>query len=73
MNEKKGVGIKCFIRAVKIVAVCQVSSEAVERVFGQLTYIRRTVGDHTLQDMMELRAYMRCNNELLDGFTITGE
>ena len=41
MNEKRGTSIPFFIQAVKLVAVVQVSSAAVERVFSQLTFIRR--------------------------------
>lgn len=73
MNERRCDGIRCFVEAVKLVAVCQVSSASVERVFGQLTFIRRAVGDGKLRQMMELRAFIRCNNGLEDDFTINGD
>ena len=42
----------------------QAFSAAVERVFSQLTLIRRVVGDKTVQDLLELRAFYRCNDGL---------
>jgi hypothetical protein len=43
MNEKRGV--PTFQEAVRAIATTQVSSAAVERVFSQLTFIRRVIGD----------------------------
>ena len=62
MTSLPDASIPSFYKAVKLIAVTQVSSAAAERVFSQLTFIRRAVGDKTLQDMMELRTFIRCNN-----------
>jgi len=43
-----------------------------QRVFSQLTFIRRAVGDNTLREMMEIRAFIRCNNDLEGDFTVVG-
>jgi len=67
MNERSGV-IPNFCKAVRLVVLSQASSAAVERVFSQLTFIRRVVGDNTVRDMLELRAFMRCNNDLVDDY-----
>ena len=72
MNERKD-SVPFFLKAAKLVAIVQVSSAAIERVFSQLTFIRRAVGDNTNKDMMELRAYIRCNNNLGGDFNINGE
>ena len=72
MNERNGT-IPCFEEAVRLVAVVQVSNAAVERVFSQLTFIRRAVGDATLRDVMELRAFIRCNSGLEGDFYVSGD
>mmetsp|Transcript_12077 Transcript_12077/g.17359 ORF Transcript_12077/g.17359 Transcript_12077/m.17359 type:complete len:122 (-) Transcript_12077:31-396(-) len=69
MNERSGV-IPNFCKAVRLVVLSQASSAAVERVFSQLTFIRRVVGDNTVRDMLELRAFMRCNNDLVDDYNV---
>ena len=46
----------------------QPSSAPCERVFSQLTFIRKTVGDNILGENLELRALIRCNNNLRDDF-----
>ena len=69
MNTRNGE-IPIFQEAVRIIAVTQVSSASVERVFSQLTFIRRAVGDNTLRDLMELRGYIRCNKGLTGQFKI---
>jgi hypothetical protein len=63
--------VPCCFKAVRIIALAQTSSAAVERVFSQLTFFRRAVGDDTLRQMMELRALIRCNSGLDDDFKIT--
>ena len=63
MNERRDV-IPSFYKAIRL-ALTQASSAAVERVFSQLTYIRRVVGDSTVREMLELRALFRCSDELL--------
>ena len=63
MKDRANV-IPCFYKAVRLIVLDQVSSAAVERVFSQLTFIRRIVGDGIVGDMLELRAFMRCNNGL---------
>ena len=55
-----------------VVCLIQPSSAAAERVFSQLTFIRRVVGDNTLQDILELRAFIRCNKGLGNDFNVHG-
>ena len=73
MNKRKSV-IPCFEfeEAASLVAVVQVSSAAVERVFSQLTYIRHAVKDNTSHEMMELRALIHCNTGLESDFSVSG-
>ena len=63
MNERKDA-LPYFFTTIRILATVPVSSAATERVFSQLTFIRRAVGDKTLHDLMELQSYIRCNNGL---------
>ena len=63
MNERSG-SVPFYEEVVRLVAVVQVSSAAVERVLSQLTFIWRAVGDHTLRYMVELMAYIRSNDEV---------
>ena len=63
MNEKPH-SVPFPLNVAKLVAVAQSSSAAAERIFSQLTFIRRAVGDNTLRFVMELRAFVRCNNGL---------
>ena len=68
MNERK-TEVPKFQIAARLVATVQVSSASVERVFSQLTFIRRVVGDTTSSDVLESRALVRCHgDELLDSF-----
>lgn len=67
MNENRGV--TTFQEAVRLIATTQVSSAAVERVFSQLTFIRRAIGDLSTQQVLETRAFVRCNNSMGDDFT----
>ena len=69
---EKSDEIPHFQKAVMLAVLAQPSSAAVERVFSQLTFIRRAVGDLTTRDVMELRAFIRCNNNLLDDFVVNG-
>ena len=66
--------VPCCFKAVKLISLSQKSSAAVERVFSQLTFIRRAraVGDKTVRQMLELelRALIRCNNGLEDNFQV---
>ena len=68
MTEKRK-NVPCFQKAVRLVVLTQPSSAASERVFSQLTFTRRMVGDQTCGEMLELRALLRCNNGLRDDFT----
>ena len=65
MNEKVDT-IPHFIEAVLLVGVTQPSSAFIERVFSQLSFIRCTVGETSSRDTLELRAFVRCNNGLID-------
>ena len=67
MNEKK-TAIPHFQKAIRLIVLMQPSSASCERVFSQLTFIRRIVGDRILGEMLELRALIRCNNSLRDDF-----
>lgn len=67
MNEKK-TSIPHFQKAIRLIVLMQPSSASCERVFSQLTFIRRIVGDRILGEMLELRALIRCNNNLRDDF-----
>ena len=62
------IKLKYFSTAVCLIATVQTSSAASERVFSQLNFIRRVVGDHILQDFLELRCFLRCNNNLGDDY-----
>lgn len=70
MNARRSDVIPSFYKAVQLVALSQASSAAVERVFSQLTFIRRVVGDSTVRDMLELRAFFRCNNKLVGDYKV---
>ena len=54
LNDSKEI-VPYFDKDVKIVATVQLSSVEVERLFYQLTFIWRALGDNTMRDMMELR------------------
>ena len=71
MNERKHC-IPNFQQAVRLVATVQASSAAVERVFSQLTFIRRAVGDRTSSDVMEMRAFIRCNSSKVNDYEVNG-
>lgn len=67
MNERSDA-IPSFYKAVRLVALSQASSASVERVFSQLKFIRRVVGDQAVRDILELRAFFRCNNGLVGNY-----
>ena len=67
LNEKSG-SLPKFEKAVKLLALVQVSSAFVERVFSQLAFIRRAIGDVASRDMMELRTLIRVNNGLMENY-----
>ena len=52
MNEKK-TAIPYFQKAIRLVVLMQPSSAPCERVFSQLTFIRKTVGDNILGENLE--------------------
>ncbi len=54
--------LPCFKMAVRIVAICQVSSCAVERVFSQLKLIDDACGSMH-EDMLEVRMFCQTNGE----------
>ena len=69
MNENRGDNIPLFCEALRLVVLVQASSAFVERIFSQLTFIRRVVGDRSGRDSLEfLRALIRCNSGLLEEF-----
>ena len=70
MNEKKG--LQFFQKAVRLIVTVQVSSAAVERVFSQLTFIRRAIGDKATRDVLETRAFIRCNGNLVEDYSANG-
>ena len=65
--------LKYFALAVCLIATVQTSSAASERVFSQLNLIRRVVGDNTLEDLLELRCFVRCNSGLNDNYVFKGK
>ena len=67
LNEKLG-DVLAFKKAVKLLACVQVSSAFVERVFSQLAFIRRAVGDKVSRDVLELRTLIRVNNGLMEDY-----
>ena len=67
LNEKQG-NVPAFKKAVKLLACVQVSSAFVERVFSQLAFIRRAVGDSASRDVLELRTLIRVNNGLMEDY-----
>ena len=69
MKERSDT-VPCCFKVVKLIALSQTYSAAVERVFSQLTFIRRAVGDYTVRQMLELRALIRCNNGLEVNFQV---
>jgi hypothetical protein len=62
--------IKFFAHAIRLVALVQPSSAACERVFSQLQYIRHICGDRLLEDLLEFRLLMRCNNKLESSYSL---
>ena len=64
--------LKYLSKAVYLIVTVQTSSALSEIVFSQLNFIRRVVGDHTLQDLLELRCFLRCNNNLDDDYLFVG-
>ena len=42
--------------------------DIVERVFSQLAFIRRAVGDKVSRDVLELRTLIRVNNGLMEDY-----
>ena len=67
LNEKSG-SLPKFEKAVKLIALVQVSSAFVEHVFSQLAFIRRAIGDSTSRDVMELRTLICVNNGLMEDY-----
>ena len=68
MNEKRGLAF--FQKAIRLIVTVQVSSAAVERVFSRLTFIRHAIGDKATRDVLETRAFVRCNtDDLLEDFS----
>ena len=70
MNEKRG--LQFFQKAVRLIVTVQVSSAAVERVFSQLTFIRRAIGDKATRDVLQTRAFIRCNGNLVEDYSANG-
>ena len=59
-----------FTFAVRLLALMQPSSCAVERAFSQLKLIVEQTGCNTLADALLLRMLMRCNRSVHDEFDI---
>ena len=60
--------LKYFTLAVCLIITIQTYSATSERVFSQLNFIRRIVGDRILEDLLELRYFVRCNSGLEDDY-----
>ena len=54
----------CFRFALRLVVLSQMSSCSVEGLFSQLKLIRETCGGNMMEDMNEIRMFMRCNGDL---------
>ncbi|KAL3765855.1 hypothetical protein ACHAWO_006400 [Cyclotella atomus] len=54
-------GIFYFAEAARLVALVQISSAAVERIFSQVKLICETTGDSPLEENLEVRLFERCN------------
>ena len=52
MNKRK-YEVPTFQQAVRLISTSQASSVAVERVFSQLTFIKRVLGDDTSGDVLQ--------------------
>jgi len=61
-----------FCEALRIVVLNQSSSAAAERVFSELNFTRRAVGDQIIEDQVELRSFFRCNNNQEEYYTVNG-
>ena len=59
-----------FTEALIIIVTVQPSSAASERVFSQLNFIRRAIGDKALNDLIELRCFLRCNKGLGEDYLV---
>ena len=57
-----------FSFAVRLLALMQPSSCAVERVFSQVKLIVEQTGSRSLEDLFLLRVFMRCNGSVHDQF-----
>lgn len=57
------LGFPAFGKAVRLIALLQVSSCAVERVFSQLQLIKEVCGS-MIDDCLEVRLFARCNGDL---------
>ena len=70
LNEKSGSLTK-FEKALKPLALVQVSSAFVELVFSQLAFCLHSTGDRRrclMRHMMELHTLIRVNNGLMDNY-----
>ena len=56
----------------RLIVTVQVSSAAVERVFSQLTFIRRAIGDKATRDVLETGAFIRCNGNSVEDYSANG-
>ena len=68
MNKRKDE-VPTFQQAVRLISTLQASSAAIEQVVSQLTFIQRVLGDETSGDVLQQRAFIRCNDDdLLNSF-----
>jgi hypothetical protein len=56
-----------FSLALRLVALIQVSSCDVERVFSQLKNVVESTGTNMYEDMLEVRMFARCNGDMGKG------
>ena len=64
--------LKYFVLAVCLVATVKILSATNERVFSQLNFIRRVLRDSTVQELLELRCFLRFNHGLEDDYFFKG-
>ena len=64
--NRSSPGIHFFATAARLLALVQVSSASVERIFSQVKLICETTGVQPLEETVEVRLFERCNTYLVE-------
>ena len=64
--NRSSPGIHFFATAARLLALVQVSSVSVERIFSQVKLICETTGVQPLEETVEVRLFERCNTYLVE-------